>query len=231
MTTMRVASSIKSLVVPAGRSLRQVTLGLNRGLLMHLDLMHDSQRKLGLYEREVAGFVRSQARRIRTGIDVGAGDGYYTLYLMSKSSAQRVYAFEPSGAARSRIAENLKANGLDSDERFVLSAQAVGCSTGVGLATLDEIAGNLSTPCLVKIDVEGAEMDVLTGAARLLERTDVAWLVETHSRQLEDACVLKLTATGYTTKVVDKAWWRVLLPEQRPLSHNRWLIAVRRSQG
>jgi hypothetical protein len=34
-----------------------------------------------------------------------------------------------------------------------------------------------------------------------------------------------LTAQGFQLEVVPNAWWRVILPEMRPIEHNRWLAA------
>ena len=42
---------------------------------------------------------------------------------------------------------------------------------------------------LVKADVEGAEVDVLRGASRLLASPNVSWLLETHSLEHEQACL------------------------------------------
>jgi len=41
-------------------------------------------------------------------------------------------------------------------------------------------------------------------------------------------CLRSLTEAGYVVRVVHDAWWRVVLPEQRPSTHNRWLVARRR---
>jgi hypothetical protein len=94
--------------------------------------------------------------------------------------------------------------------------------------TLDAIAGAMLGPCLVKVDVEGGEMDVLRGAQAMLARPDVRWLIETHSRELEDGCIEILSSSGYEFRVVKNSWWRVLIPENRAIPHNRWLVARRK---
>jgi hypothetical protein len=81
----------------------------------------------------------------------------------------------------------------------------------------------------VKIDVEGGELDVLQSAPQLFEKNAADFLIETHSLELEERIIGLFTDSGYTTEIIRPAWWRRLLPEQRPLIHNRWLIASRKS--
>jgi hypothetical protein len=90
---------------------------------------------------------------------------------------------------------------------------------------LDSVAGPLSFPAVIKIDVDGAEAAVLRGAPRLLSRKDVTWVVETHSKMLEEECRGIFQAAGLRSRIVRNAWWRAIVPENRPVPHNRWLIA------
>lgn len=73
--------------------------------------------------------------------------------------------------------------------------------------------------------MEGAEVDVLAGAQALLMERGVSWLIETHSQMLEEQCIDCLANAGYETHIIPNAWWRKILPERRPLAHNRWLFA------
>ncbi len=225
MHHLRILSKLKSTLVQPGRRPRKILYGVNRGLVMDLDLRHDLQRQLGLYEREISHFFHQCAQRINTAIDVGAGDGYYTLYFLAKTSARNVFAFEPSEEARNRIQENLRANGLDHDSRLVLSSLSVSSRSEGATTNLESLSQTIETPCLIKIDVEGAEVDVLAGAGRVLGLPDVLWIIETHSRCLEEECDNCLTRWGYETVIVPNARWRAILPELRPISHNRWLFA------
>jgi hypothetical protein len=78
---------------------------------------------------------------------------------------------------------------------------------------------------VVKVDVEGAELQVLEGARDLLGRGGVSWIVETHSLELERECIRVLESCRLRVRVVEPAWWRVAVPETRPIAHNRWLVA------
>jgi hypothetical protein len=79
----------------------------------------------------------------------------------------------------------------------------------------------------LKVDVDGAEMLVLEGARKVLSQGDVDVLVETHSAALERQCIEFLSHCRYRCAVIPNAWWRRLIPEQRPIEHNRWLWATR----
>ena len=52
-------------------------------------------------------------------------------------------------------------------------------------------------PSLLKIDVEGAEVDVLHGALATLNRLHPRILLATHSKTLKQTCVSLLTSSGY----------------------------------
>jgi hypothetical protein len=220
-----ILSSVKASLLPSGSRPRRILAGLNQGALMNLDLRHDLQRQLGVYEREIAGMIRGCASRIRSAIDVGAGDGYYTLYFLMRTAATVVAAFEPSESSRERLLANLRLNGLEHNSRLLLSPQAVGRKTSDGVATLKAMSDRIQTPCFIKVDVEGAEVDVLAGASALLAEPRALWLIETHSRELEAQCIDLLVGAGHEIVIVSNAWWRAVVPERRLLPHNRWLFA------
>ena len=77
----------------------------------------------------------------------------------------------------------------------------------------------------IKLDADFAELNILHSGERLLVEAKPYLLIETHSAELEHDCVCYLEKLGYQTKIVPNAWWRMIIPEQRPLDHNRWLWA------
>ena len=65
-------------------------------------------------------------------------------------------------------------------------SQKVGGTAGEGWITLDSLAPAIALPCLVKkVDIDGGEADLLRGAAALLQAAQVRWIVEIHSKSLE----------------------------------------------
>jgi hypothetical protein len=194
---------------------------------MALDLTHETQAWLGLQERELSPWFRRLSSRIATGIDVGAGRGELVLFFLLRTAAKLVLAFEPDDTVRSRIEDNLRLNGIDLGERLLLSPRFVGMRSDEESTTLDSYLHLIDGPCVVKIDVDGQESDVLAGASQLLRRTDVSWIVEVHSKDLEEQCLAVLRSVGLETEVLRQAWWRIIAPELRPIELNRWIVAYR----
>jgi methyltransferase FkbM-like protein len=67
-----------------------------------------------------------------------------------------------------------------------------------GTYPLDAAAfdGNRVVPDLIKIDVDSAELEALTGARRILERRHPHLIVQTHGPGLEAGCAELLVAAG-----------------------------------
>lgn len=225
--TSNLLSRIKRWIVPPGRAPRRIRAGPFRGLTMELDLTSQTQIYLGLFEKEIHPWLEQFSNSIRTAIDIGAGYGEYTLYFLAKTPARKIPAFEPSAESRLDTRSNLKLNGLGQDGRLQISEKFVGSANGPNGCTLDSLAPEILAPCLIKIDVDGGEVDILKGAAQFLRKEDLRWIIETHALQMEEECIRILRQAGFETRVIPNAWWRRFIPEQRPIPHNRWLMAVR----
>lgn len=70
---------------------------------------------------------------------------------------------------------------------------------------LDELieAGTVPTPDYMKIDVEGAELAVLHGAARLLQRSVPTIFLSLHGDDLRQQCLELLKCSGYRVRPLD----------------------------
>lgn len=222
---MRALSWVKDLVVPAGREPRRIVFGPFKGITMALSLRHQTQIYLGLFEREVHPWLERLSCGIRTAIDIGADSGEYTLFFLKRTDATRVLAFEPNPAALPLLRENLQLNSLAESTRVELSTAMVSDADGAGKISLDSLVRSIPLPCFIKMDVDGAEGEILKGAAKLNGLGGVRWLIETHSKSLESQCLEQLKAAGFETRIIRNAWWRALIPELRPIEHNRWLAA------
>ena len=124
-------------------------------------------------------------------IDVGANIGNHSVFYAAVLGA-RVYAFEPDRRSHDLLELNIAANELDG--RIITECCGIGAQDGLaslnagiphsGTARISFGAGGdlsirrldsvgFADPiCIVKVDVEGAEVGVLQGAAGLIE----AWL-------------------------------------------------------
>ena len=143
---------------------------------------------VGLPEWDDMQFVLRYLRAGEHFVDVGANIGSYTLLAAGCLEGVQVTAVEPDAAARAQLLENLDLNGVTS---VTVVAAALGARVGsvaftmgrdslnriatgsdrevvqVPMRTLDQLAGDRPAT-LVKIDVEGAELEVLRGAERTL---------------------------------------------------------------
>jgi FkbM family methyltransferase len=179
-------------------------------------------------------------------IDVGANIGVYALPWAAINADVTVHCFEPNLAVRSRLARNVALNRLTA--RIRLHAEALsdhagtatlygsedmsslskGVHTGAGravptevpLARLDEIFGIEGPPVsLVKIDVQGHELEVLRGAdavisrhrpALILEHEDDLYLSASEASQRKTDLAKLLSRLGYETLYISR-WGSELL--------------------
>lgn len=222
---MRLVSHLKNAIVAPGRKPRRILTGPFRGIAMGLCLHTQMQLYLGIFEKETHTWLTRLSKGIMTAIDIGVAHGEYTLYFLTKTQAVRVFAFEPDISLFPYLSENLKLNDLDQSRRLEISHKFLGMSDTEQEIRLDSIANSIQAPCFIKLDVDGAEEEVLAGAEKINSLADVRWLIETHSKGLEVACEKVLRASGFQTRIIPNAVWRVLVPEQRPIEQNRWLAA------
>ena len=143
--------------------------------------------------------------------DVGAHFGTYTLIAVARGGPRtRVVAYEPCDLTREYLTRHLRWNGAESQVlvRPVCCGSATGSATFfrnparpegingllpqdgltptiVRMTTIDREVDDLRlVPALIKIDVEGAELDVLKGAERVLDARRPRVLLSLHPRQL-----------------------------------------------
>lgn len=224
---LRMITALKNIVLPSGPAARSIRGGLLKGTKMVIDFSSQTQAYLGLQERELDPWFKTLSKTINTAVDVGAADGFYTLYFLCKTNAKKIFAFEPSLHATHPLRTNIELNSSYPIDRVVVSDRFVSDKDSATELRLDSLLPEIVSPCIVKVDTEGAEKRILTGARALLKQPGIHWIVETHSSALEKECKALFEEQGYKTTIVSRAAWRFLLPELRPADHNRWLIATR----
>lgn len=220
----RVVRTLKRWLVPPGRRSRRIRFGEFRGLYMKLDLRTQTQVWLGLFEREVQPWLRHLSRGLGSAIDVGAAEGEYTLYFLARTRADPVVTVEPLAESLQLLQTNLALNSFDRSTRLLVVTESIGTpgwGRGVGLA---QLLNGKPRPCLVKIDGDGSELDILESAGELLRDPDIRWLIETHSAELERGCARLFEQAGRPGRIVYNAYWRRWIPEQRDLAVNRWYV-------
>jgi len=182
------------------------------------------------YEEAEQRFVERFLKSGMTVLDIGAHQGFYTLLASQLVGPQgRVVAFEPSPRERRRLCWNLRMNRCRNVriEPLALAARegelrlflVKGRETGlnslrppkvsepvevipVQATTLDAYLGRsgIEKVDFIKMDVEGAELEVLKGAERLLQRTPrPVWIIEVQDIRTE--------AFGYSAKDILEFLW------------------------
>lgn len=142
----------------------------------------------GLHEFEDMAFVLHFLRETDNFIDVGANVGTYTILAAGERNVNTV-SFEPVPETMRMLIDNVRINGLE--EKVELCNIAVGSKEGVlkftksldaanhvatdvdqdvihvKVAALDQLV-HLKGKTVIKIDVEGYELEVLTGMTEIL---------------------------------------------------------------
>lgn len=214
---------VKRLVFGPGPKPHNILFGTGRGSKFVIDPASKAQRILGLDEAEIAGTFRDAVKRARTFIDVGASDGYYPILALRMNPSVEAIGCEMHAPLEMQARENYRLNFPSENRSFTWIAKPVG--TAEGQVTLDELSDSHPGPIFIKIDVDGVGIEVLKSGERLLSREDSAFLVETHSAELERDVIAMLEAAGFRCRIIKNAWWRMILPETRPIELNRWVFA------
>jgi FkbM family methyltransferase len=179
---------------------------------------------LGSYEAEKQ---RKIIEFIRPGMvcwDVGANVGFYTLLFAELvSGGGRVFAFEPFRPNVELLRRHVEMNryqnvrifpcalgGFDGEAKFDPGSGAsmghiatggllkVPCSRADTLLT----AGEVEAPDVIKIDVEGAEAELLCGARELLRIRRPIIFLATHGDSVHARCLDLLGAAGYQVTAI-----------------------------
>ena len=226
---MSIRSTVKSWVTgPPGDAERKIKHGLLKGMNFYVDPSIKSMRLVGLDEREIAAATRAAAAAVTVAMDIGANDGWYATYFAGLPNINRVYAFEPDVSIRPKMDKNLTANGPAISSKVEVVQKMVGDKDDADWVSVDSFATRLSgQKVLLKIDVDGGELDVLNGARRVLTEIECRVVMETHTAELERTCIALLESIGYRCRIIDVGWYRRFFPESRPLAHNRWFVAAK----
>lgn len=185
---------------------------------------------LGSYEIEKQRSLAAVLSPGKIFYDVGAHAGLYTL-LGGKAVGPtgKVIAFEPDPRNLANLRSHIELNGL-ANARVI--AAAVAATTGdVGMTfsdssyenrmspdgkqtvscySLDDAISQLGLPIpdCIKIDVEGAEEDVLMGAVGTLSRVRPTLFVAMHSLDLRSRCSRILKDLDYRLTSVGGGSWK-----------------------
>lgn len=180
----------------------------------------------GAYEKETCIFLRTTTTRDAICYDIGANIGYHALVMAEAAEKGHVYAFEPIPQVCEILQKNIDINHMQNITIVPKVAARVAGKIQLGLDTsIDQAALKFATkdeshrmreiiecdgitldnfvtegntpPSLIKIDVEGAEVDVLQGACRILAQYHPLVLCETHGQAAARGVYEILCEYGY----------------------------------
>jgi len=229
---MRISSSIIRKISPLYVDLRQ---GFK---LMVEDEEFVSYQYHGEYEPVTTQVIKDQIKKGDVVVDIGANIGYYTiLFSRLVGSDGLVYSFEPGPKNFSMLKQNVELNGC---KNVILEQKAVAGKSGIVELFLHERGGNhsivdakgcvglIKVDCvslqdyfkdrrvdLIKMDVEGAEYQVVKGADAILN-SGVKLVIEFNidsmtARHIDSKKLLKiLSEKGYRLKGINEGEKRIL---------------------
>lgn len=174
-------------------------------------------------------------------VDAGANFGYFTLLMSRVTGSQgSVYAFEPHPGIYRRLQENINKNllpnvhahelGLSSriGDGYLIIPDSFGNNEGLASVSFDEkgsrteiklttvdaaLSGVQETVGLMKIDVEGHELDLLKGASTFLKEHRIRDIVYEDHHDQPSEVARYLQSFGYTLFRLEK---RLFGPKLHP---------------
>jgi len=210
--------------------LHEINAGPARGLIYPISLPLDKAIWAGTYESDLASAAAAGINQGDVCYDVGAYRGFFS-GVFALAGAGQVIAFEPFpdnyaqlqrlAASNPQLPLRIALGGEEGMAEFsVMPDSSMGKLAGssfqsdaprasvlqVPLRTLDGLISEngYPPPQLIKIDVEGAEADVLEGAMKTLQIVRPLLFIEAHSRELANRCTELLEGLGYNVRVFEK---------------------------
>lgn len=224
-----------------------INAGAAKGLRMEVLLPRDKGIWTGTCESDFAGVIVNGMRAGDVCYDIGGYRGFLA-GVMALQGASKVLVFEPLPAnqtALNRLRElnphlpievqPVAVGNIDGVMGLKVMSEASMAKLAsspfqpdarpqelirVEVRRLDSLvtSGRIPPPNAMKIDVEGAELDVLLGASKVLSDSRPVIFLEAHSAALEVACRHELSKWNYRIQ-------RMETTEPQP-EHTRHLIAT-----
>lgn len=211
----------------------QIESGPAAGLWMRVNPRTGRHILEGSGEPAVQQAVKSNLRPGMTVYDLGANIGFFSLLAARLvGPTGRVVSFEADPEIAARLRENVARNNFSwmtveqlavwSEARTVAFARAdpslspdrgqghiaAGDSDAdsvlVNAVKLDDYCRTAAPPDFIKCDVEGAEVEVLRGASRVLVEKRPVVLCEMHSAENRRALLEQLSSLGYSCTDCDE---------------------------
>lgn len=197
----------------------KIRRGPLKGMSWFCKKEHQFWMPLGLYERETAQWLMENIKPGKIFFDIGSNAGYFTLIGSLLVRNGKTIAFDPVPLNVTVIAEQVRLNNITnvmvencalSDDEGNVGFVIESCNANSHMSSvtiiqekikpfrnitvdairLDTYVQNKKViPNIVKIDVEGAELKVLSGGIITFTNYRPIAIVSTHSEQLFNECI------------------------------------------
>lgn len=211
----------------------RITAGPAKGLSMRIRLPEDKLYWTGTWEQDVTTALAAEVAPGMVCYDIGSHRGFMA-GVMAANSAGEVICFEPNPQNAATIDDLIALNpqmklslqtlAVGADDTTAtfeimpetsmgkLSSSSFQHGTDgqqrieVQVARLDTLVDSqvVAPPDLLKIDIEGAELDALQGATATIEKFRPTLLIEVHSHDLLTGCRQWLAERNYRMHVVQQ---------------------------
>ena len=195
---------------------RGLDIAISKGIKVPLGFPIDSLNEV-FYEKiyDVEGFVPQKSDAV---VDVGAHTGDWTVYCAKVWTVKEINAFEPLKSNVQYANSILKLNECinshvyeialsDSDKKIEMEytgsmlgeikSDSLKKIEAIKFSTLD----SFKLQCdILKIDVEGYELEVLKGSIDTIRQYKAKIILETHTKELRSKCHMLLENEGYKLK-------------------------------
>lgn len=229
----------KKLIPPERVSIRQVEINGYKMLVFANETVGRQIIWNKCYEKQETHFIYNFLKSTDVCIDIGANVGYFTLLMASKARLGEVHSFEPIPICyhllncsirlnnfTNMIINNCAVGELNGESVFYISTDSafsslknpnmVGDSRSISVpvVSIDKYVfsrRNVNKVDFIKIDVEGAEMQVINGATSLLRdvnrrpRLIMLELVEEHLKRFSHKAsevIALLRNYGYNAEIL-----------------------------
>lgn len=183
--------------------------------------------------------IESEVENDTVFYDLGASIGLYTCLLGSCGSVRKVISFEPAPKVADELRHNIELNDVDADvfqnpitntneeTEYILTERVAGGSLNASSTrtvtrksrTLDSVikGKEIAPPDILKLDIEGAELNALRGMSAILSKYKPLLYIEVHPvaladrGQTEEELLDFARQLGYTHEVLHQGQKRYII--------------------
>lgn len=193
---------------------------------MYLDFATSKRKIIGVYEYVLNEWIESKVSLHSNYIDVGANNGYHTYgfaHAAKRAGRKNIHvtAIEPSHddqLAAPRDWPEYKDVTIDIIAKYCSSSRSHD-----HVRLVDLVQG--LPEALIKVDIEGAEADVIPDVGQLVGDERFSWCIEVHGEALIPVVAAPFCAAGRPFLIKDQKPLPLLGPERRPIA-TTWLVTI-----